>query len=122
MKPVYTWTLIYILLFCLPSHLSAQRKSSACFLLESCIGAQILKIKTFNHAETNDPQDLRSGELVSIDGQYGLIEKETPSSHFDIIISFKPLAYTHRAQADIVRFEPPLILKQLALMERLSNN
>jgi|GEM_PF-5020762 hypothetical protein len=122
MKPVYTWRLIYILLFCLPSHLSAQPKSSACFLLKSCIGAPILKAKIFNHAEANDPQDVCPGELVSIDGQYGLIKQEAASGHFDIIISFKPLVYTHRAQAEIVRFQPRLILKQLALMERLSNN
>lgn len=118
MKSVYTWRLIYILILFLPSQLRAQPNSSLS-LLESYLGAPVLKASI--SVQQNIP--LRIGELVSYLDRYALVTKEAPLSpgYFYIITSLNPLKPDFLYFDEVAHLRPRMILKDLTLVERLSN-
>jgi len=122
MKHVYIWPLTYILLFNLSLPLKAQ-PSHTLMLLKSCIGSMVTQIKIHNHHEINTPNTLHIGELVCYKGRYALIATEsTTDGNVMVITNLNPQIRIELHEQDIVKFDPPLILKHSALMEQLSSS
>ena len=118
MKPVYTWMLIYILLLLLPSQLEAQPRYND---LRDCIGKPILQNKTPNDTEVNHVHELRIGQLIAINGNYGLIWRQINVGTFTVITNLNPPTLQNVAALNILTFEPNLVLKS-PFMELLSNS
>lgn len=128
MKHVYTGTLIYILLFTLSPLLNANpNKAMPHQLLQFCIGTQPSGTFTFTNIPAHvNPLPPVKGELVYVmEGNiliYALIRDTFKDQSYSVITSFNNGGCVKLFQKhELMRFVPPRVLKDTAMMEQCLN-
>lgn len=118
MKSVYTWRLIYILILFLPSQLRAQPNPDFS-LLESYSGAPVLKACI----RTKQKPVLRTKKLTSYLGNSALVRNQSKfyPGYLHIMTALNSIKTDFMCFEEMARLQPPMILKDLTLVERLSN-
>jgi hypothetical protein len=125
MKFVYTWPVIYILLFLLPSQLTASPPKNSCADLNAIINT-IVSLET----QTCRAEAFFVGEAVAYSPVLGCPKKvaivvgqsQKSPAYYYVVSSLTPYKKEFIYVEDALAFHPRKVLKDQTLVEKLSNN